>query len=70
VKEVRVLEESMFELVQTLYESIQLKNLENYRLGLAVLDELNEEYCDITGQYYISPMKTLEYHSNQWSKFC
>jgi hypothetical protein len=69
VKEIRIIEEAVFEVIHSLHQSMYCRNLENYRLGLAVLEQLNSEYCDLTGQYYMPPMRELEYHSNQWSKF-
>lgn len=69
VKELRIIEEAVFEVVHALHQSMYTKDLTNYRLGLAVLEQLNSEYCDITGQYYMPPVKELEYHSQQWSKF-
>jgi len=38
-----------------------------YQSGLAALDILNEEYKELTGNYYIDKNKVLNYHSKQWS---
>lgn len=67
--EVAKMEESMFEVIHSMHYSLFCKNLKNYRLGLAVLDQLNDEYNEITGQYYIPQMKALDYHSKQWTNF-
>ena len=69
MQEIQLLEFSMFEVIESMHQSLACKKLDTYRLGLAVLDQLNDEYCELTGQYYIPPMKTLDYYSKQWSAF-
>lgn len=69
VKEIQLLENSIFDIIESMQYAVQYNNIENYRLGLAVMDELNNEYKSITGQAYVPEMKVLEYYENQWSKF-
>lgn len=69
MNEIQVLENSMFDVIESMHESLAYKKLDNYRLGLAVLEQLNDDYCELTGQFYIPPMKTLDYHSRQWTNF-
>lgn len=67
MKEVQILEQSMFDIIFSLHTSLVFKDLEDYRLGLAVLDSLNDEYHELTGQYFIPQDRVLDYHSKQWS---
>lgn len=69
LKEIQLLENSMFDVIESMHKSLVYKKLDNYRLGLAVLEQLNDDYCELTGQYYIAPMKALDYHSRQWTAF-
>jgi hypothetical protein len=66
MKELQILESSIFEVIMNMGYSRQNKNLEEYRLGLAVMDQLNNEYFEITGRYYIPQEKVIVYHSRQW----
>lgn len=67
--ELLILENAIFDVIHSMHQNLFCKHLQNYRLGLAVLEQLNDEYNEITGQYYIPQMKTLDYYSKQWSAF-
>ena len=66
MKELQTLESTLFEVVMNMGYARQNKNLEDYRMGLAVMDLLNKEYFELTGQYYIPQDKVIIYHSRQW----
>ncbi len=65
-KELYVIESSIFDITQCLLEAKQYKNLNDYRLGLSILDQLNLEYYEISGSYFLDQNKMLDFHSKQW----
>lgn len=69
LKEMRELEADMLDCVEELYRSIDTFNFENYKYSLSLIDLLNSEYFELTGQYYIAPRKVIEFHEKKWSIF-
>ena len=65
-KQIQQLESNLFDIVEKLNYTFTYKKKDQYKLHLVALDELNEEYCEITGNYYIHPMKTLSYYEKLW----
>lgn len=68
-KELQILESDMFDAIEGLHLSIRNKNINDYKTWLALLENLNDEYNFMTGNFYIAPVRILMYHRYQWSKF-
>lgn len=69
MKELQQLESDIFDTVTELHKNLFTKNKDKYKLHLGILDILNEEYNELTGNYKVHPLECLEYYSNLWSKF-
>lgn len=69
VKEIHQIEANIFDIVESLHNNMLIKNKDKYKLSLVALDSLNEEYNELTGNYYVHPLRCLEYYGNLWSKF-
>lgn len=67
VKEAFILEEAMFQVIETLHYYLNFKNKTQYELALEVLESLNDEYFDLVGQYYIDQLTLLDYYEKKWS---
>lgn len=65
-KKIQEIESDIFDVLHDLHVCLQYKNASDYKMNLQLLDILNEEYKDITTEYYIKPEKVLDYHSRQW----
>lgn len=68
-KELQVLESNIFEAIEEMHIAICNKDITAFRGWLALLENLNDEYNFMTGNFYIAPMEILMYHSYQWSRF-
>lgn len=69
MKQIQQLESDIFDIIQKLNETLKLKKKEHYKLCLVAMDSLNEDYNNLTGNYYIHPLKALGYYEHLWSKF-
>ena len=69
ITDIYKLEDLMFEVVESLYKAIEIKNLDRYRLALATLEMLNNEYNSLYGNYFIYQIRMLDYYRNQWERF-
>jgi hypothetical protein len=68
-KELQILESDMFDAIEGLHLAMRNKNLADYKVWLALLEQLNVEYLYMTGEFYIDQKRVLDYHSKQWSAF-
>lgn len=66
---VKKLESDIFDVIYELHINLNLKNKQQYRLCLLALDNLNIEYFQLTGKYYIERKRILEYYSKLWDNF-
>lgn len=69
-KEIQRIESDVFEVIHFLHRIMKEGNLESYKKGLAALEALNDEYKELTGQYYIAQDRIVDYHSKQWEFSC
>lgn len=67
VKELYILEEAMFNIRETLHHNLNFKNKTQYCLALEVMEELNNEYFELAGEYYIDQLTLLGYYEQKWS---
>lgn len=65
-KTLKILENLLFDLVFELNQKYQLKQYDKYKLALASLQIINEEYNQITGRYYIDKQQIMEYYRQLW----
>ncbi len=68
-RKVKNLESDMFDVIYELHRNLNVKNKEQYRLCLIALDQLNIEYFQLTGKYYIERKRILDYYSKLWDNF-
>jgi hypothetical protein len=66
LKQVQLLESDMFETIHDLLKAFHSKNSGDYTTFLAILENLNDEYKDLTGQYYIEQTRIISYHEKRW----
>lgn len=72
-KDIQLLENMLFDSIEYLEKTAKLDVTHptvriKYQSGLAALDLLNEEYKQLTGNYYIDQNRVLQYHSKQWGE--
>lgn len=68
-RKVKNLESDMFDVIYELHRNLNAKNKEQYRLCLITLDQLNIEYFQLAGKYYIERKRILDYYSKLWDNF-
>lgn len=66
---IKRLESDMFDVIYELHINLKIKNKEQYRLCLVALDQLNIEYFQESGKYYIERKRILDYYSKLWDNF-
>lgn len=59
----------MFEVITELHNNITYKRQDMYKLCLVAMDDLNEEYKSLTGNYYLNELECLNYYEKLWSVF-
>lgn len=65
-RQLKDIESNLFDIICELNHNFFLRKKEDYKLLLVALDELNEEYKEQTGKYYIEPVKCANYYSRLW----
>ena len=60
------LENQIFEITEKLIIAKQIRSDKQINLCLAVLENLNDEYKELTGNYRISPLEMVNFHSYKW----
>lgn len=60
------LQEDLFELICSLYENYNYRKIDHYKLDLALLEEYNNEYKELTGLYYLKAEKVIEFYEKLW----
>lgn len=68
-RKVKNIETHIFDIIHELHINLTYKNKDQYKLCLVALDELNDDYKKITGKYYISSERVVDYYSKLWDNF-
>lgn len=68
-RKVKNLESNLFDIIYELHTNLTLKNKDQYKLCLAALDQLNYDYFELTGKYYINRERVIDYYSKLWDNF-
>lgn len=64
--QVTKLEADLFDIICKLHTNFFYRNKDEYKTYLALLDDNNEEYKSLTGDYYIEPVKCATLYSKLW----
>lgn len=64
--QLRQLELDMFDIIEGLHKALFVKRIDDYKMYLSLMDEVNEEYKELSGKYYLDPMRCLGYYENLW----
>lgn len=65
-KHVQALESDMFDAIEMLHLALQFKRTEDFNMALALLESLNDEYKEITQEYYITQTRMIQFHEKKW----
>lgn len=60
------IESNMFDIIMELHTNLTYRQKDKYKLCLVAMDELNEEYKKLTGDYFIAPERSLGYYEKLW----
>lgn len=66
MKEIAQLEDTIFQTMESLYQSKNFLNKPSYTLALATLEILNAEYQTLTGKPFIEETRIIKFHEEKW----
>lgn len=66
VKELYKLEDMIFQTMEGLYQAYDYKQKDKYKIALASLEILNEEYKQLTGKLFIEQTRITGYYTKMW----
>ena len=66
LKQVQQLESDMFDAIELLHIALQYKQREDFNMALALIEEMNDEYEQITHKPYITPLEMIKFHEKKW----
>lgn len=65
-KQLFILEEAIFDIMEKLHYFLGVKDKPSYELAVKTLNMLNEDYKELTGEFFLEPERILSYYSKLW----
>ena len=67
MKNLFMLEDSLFQAIEALYKAKEFNNLDSYDMALAAIEILNEDYAkENYGSPFLTDTKIIEYYRGRW----